>query len=194
MYKLYLYIITHFEHRQCFIWRILVFSFLVLSLYKNPKSNHYLIFLAIFPELEMLQFWFIYARSVNYTFILDMSEILDNTYIWMFLVNSESVLAFVRYMLYNHCYWKLYFFVLFGGQKPLFCDEKLFKIFWCFVFHNSGTVGRRKLSDPSLNRIFNTLPVGVQFTHLFQWTNFCLKCLIILWNGLSLEKLQATVL
>ena len=33
-----------------------------------------------------------------------MPEILDNIYIWVFLVNSESVLflAFVKYMLYSH--------------------------------------------------------------------------------------------
>ena len=46
----------------------------------------------------------IYARSVNYTFILDMSKSLGNIYIWVFLVKIESVLqAFVRYMLYSHC-------------------------------------------------------------------------------------------
>ena len=34
-----------------------------------------------------------------------MSESLDNSCIWVFLVNSESVLllAFVKYMLYSHC-------------------------------------------------------------------------------------------
>ena len=40
--------------------RVLVFSFLVFSVYKNIKSNH-LLRLAIFPDLEMIQFW-----SVNY--------------------------------------------------------------------------------------------------------------------------------
>ena len=45
-----------------------------------------------------------YATSVNFTFILVMSEILDNIYIWVFLVNSKSVLlfAFVKYMLYSY--------------------------------------------------------------------------------------------
>ena len=61
LYKLGLYITTYFEHGQCFIWGFLVFSFLVFSVYKNPKSNHHLLFLAIFPDLEMLQF-----LSVNY--------------------------------------------------------------------------------------------------------------------------------
>ena len=43
--------------------------------------------------------------------------------------------------------------------------------------HNSGMVGRRKLPDPSLNRVFNALSIGVQYKLSFQWTNFGLKCL-----------------
>ena len=73
----------------------------------------------------MLKFWsvkIIYARSLNYTFILDMSEILDNIYIWVFLVNIESVLllALVKYMLCSHftqncifcTFWRLKILVL----------------------------------------------------------------------------------
>ena len=33
-----------------------------------------------------------YTWSINYTFILDMSKILGNIYIFVLLVNSESVL------------------------------------------------------------------------------------------------------
>ena len=58
LYKLGLYITTY---GQCFIWGNLVLNFLVFSFCKNPKPNHHLLFLAIFPNLEMLQFW-----SVNY--------------------------------------------------------------------------------------------------------------------------------
>ena len=59
-----------------------------------------MLLLAIFPDPEMLQFW-----SVNYIFILDMSKILDNIYILVFIVNRESVLllTFVKYILYSHC-------------------------------------------------------------------------------------------
>ena len=91
-----------------------------------------------------------YAKSINYTLILDMSEILDSIYIWVLLENSGSVLliAFVKYMLYSHC------------------TEKLIKIFLylCILFvqktvqlilEKPGMVGRRKLPNPSLNRIFN---------------------------------------
>ena len=51
---------SYFEHGQCFISGFLAFSFLVFSVFKNLKSNHPL-FLAIFPDLVMLQFW-----SVNH--------------------------------------------------------------------------------------------------------------------------------
>ena len=86
---------SYFKHGQCFIWGFLVFRFLAFSV----LSILNLLFSAIFPDLEMLKFW-----SVKYTFIFDVSQILDNTYIWMFLVNSESVilLTLVKYMLCIH--------------------------------------------------------------------------------------------
>ena len=90
-------------------------------------------------------------------------------------------------------YSKLYFFILFGGKKCFFATKNCWKSSYIYVFilskkqhslfqkklHNSGMVGRRKLPDPSLNRIFNVLSIGVQYTLLFQWTNFSLKCLPI---------------
>ena len=74
----------------------------------------------------------------------------------------------------------------------MFCDEKLLKIFFICVFifskrrrnwfyenlYNSGLVGRRKLLDPSLNRIFNALSIGVQYMLSFQLTDFDLKYLL----------------
>ena len=39
----------------------LVFSFLVFSIYENHNSNHNLLVLALFPDLEVMQFW-----SINY--------------------------------------------------------------------------------------------------------------------------------
>ena len=137
----------------------------------------------------MLKFW-----SVNYTFILDMSKILDNIYIWVFLVNIESVLllALVRYMLCSHFTQNcilLYFLV---EKTPYFVTKNCWKSSYTCVFvlskkrrnwfhknpHNLGTVGRRKLLDPSLNRIFNALSIGIQYILSFQWTNFGLKCLL----------------
>ena len=114
-----------------------------------------------------------YAKSINYTLILDMSEILDSIYIWVLLENSGSdlLIAFAKYMLYSHC------------------TEKLIKIFLylCILFvqktvqlilEKPGMVGRRKLPNPSLNRIFNALSISVQYTLSFQWTNFGRKCLL----------------
>ena len=44
---------------QCFIWEFLVLIFLVFRVYKNLKSNHHLLFLALFSDLEMIEFWFV---------------------------------------------------------------------------------------------------------------------------------------
>ena len=46
--------------------------------------------------------------------------------------------------------------------------------------HNWGMVDRRKLPSPTLKHIFNALSIGVQYTLSFQWTNFGLKCLLML--------------
>ena len=54
----------------------------------------------------MIKFWSVnyICQSVNYTFILDMSEILDNIYISVFSINSESalLLTLIKYMLCSH--------------------------------------------------------------------------------------------
>ena len=44
-------------HRQCFFLGFLVFSILFFSTYGNLKSNGHLLFLAIFPDLKIIQFW-----------------------------------------------------------------------------------------------------------------------------------------
>ena len=66
--------------------------------------------------------------------------------------------------------------------------------------HNSGIVNCRILPDPSLNRIFNALSIGVQYTLSFQWTNFGLKYLLIavsmrfpwwnIWGGINQQSLN----
>ena len=101
-------------------------------------SNHHLLFLAIFPDVEMLRF-----QSVNY--ICQVCKLYFyfgyvgnlGQYLWLsILVNSESVvlLAFVKYMLCSHCTQSC-IFCTFGGKKPLFSDEKLFKIFLYFCIY-----------------------------------------------------------
>ena len=66
-----------------------------------------------------------------------MFKISDNIYIWVFLVNIETVLllALVRYVLYSHFTQNcilLYFLqanVVLLVVLFVFCDEKLLKIF-----------------------------------------------------------------
>ena len=134
-----------------------------------------------------------YAWSVNYTFVLDMSKILDNIYIWVYLVNIESVLllVLVKYILCSHFTQNCILLFFLEAKNPYFVTKNCWKSSYICVFilsekrrtrfqkklYNSGMVGRRKLTDPSLNRIFNVLSIGVQYTLSFQWINFGLKCL-----------------
>ena len=124
-----------------------------------------------------------------------MSEILDNIYIWVFLVNIESLLllALVKYMLCSHFSQNCVLLYILEAKNPYFVTKNCWKSSYIGVFilskthqnwfrkklYNSGMVGRRKLSDPLLNRIFNALWTGVQHTLSFQWTNFGLKCLTL---------------
>ena len=106
----------------------------------------------------MLKFW-----SVNYTFIL------DNIYIWVFLVNIESalLLALVKYMLCSHFTQNCIFLYYLEGKNPCFLTKNCWKSSYNCVFilskqrynrfhknlHNSGMVVRRKLPNPLFNRI-----------------------------------------
>ena len=123
-----------------------------------------------------------------------MSKILGNIFIWVFLVNSESVLtlAVVKYILYSYFTQNCIFLYLLEAKNPCFVTKNCSKSSYICVFvlsektaqlilqnlHNSRMVGRRELFDPSLNRIFNALSISVQYTGSFQWTNFDLKCLL----------------
>ena len=123
-----------------------------------------------------------------------MSEILDNIYIWVFLVNIESVLllTLVRHMLCSHFTQNCILLYILEAKNPYFVTKNCWKSSYICVFilskkwpnwfhkilHNSGMVGRRKLPDPSLNHIFNDLSIGLQYTLSFQWFNFGLKFLI----------------
>ena len=102
-----------------------------------------------------------------------MSEILDNIYTGVFLVNSESVLLldFFKYVLYSHCTQSCIFLRFLEAKNPCFLTKNCSKSSYICAFnlskkqHNSiktsktqeWLVVRRKLPDPSLNRIFNAL-------------------------------------
>ena len=107
----------------------------------------------------MLKFWFvIYICQVcKLYFFLDMSQILDNIYIWLFLVNIESVLllALVRYMLCSHFTQNCILLYFLEAKSPYFVTKNCWKSSYICVFilsrkrrnwfhknpHNSGTVG-----------------------------------------------------
>ena len=102
-----------------------------------------------------------------------MSKILDNIYIWAFLVNIESVLllAFGKYMLYSHITQNCILLYFLEAKNPYFVTKNCWKSSYicAFIFskkqsnwfhknlNNSGMTGRRKLLDLSLSRIFNAL-------------------------------------
>ena len=136
-----------------------------------------------------------HTSSVNSTFILDISKILVIICIWVFLVNHESVLLldFVRYR-FSYCTQNYIFLYILEATNSCIAAKNCSKSYICvFIsprkqhgwlwknFRNSGMVGRRKLPDHSLNRIFfNATLLSVQYTLWFQWTNFGLKCLVII--------------
>ena len=66
-----------------------------------------------------------------------MSEIVDNIYIWVFLIKIESVLllALVQFMLCSHFTQNCILSYFFEAKNPFFCDKKLLKIFLYFCIY-----------------------------------------------------------
>ena len=146
----------HFKHGKCFIWDFLVLSVLVFSVYKNLKSNHHLLFLAVFPNLEMLQF-----SSVNY--ICQVSKLLFyfgqvrhfGQYLYFRVFSKQwkyPTFSFVKYMLFSHCSENCIFMYFLKAENPCFVTNNCSKsYFWVFIlskkqqnwfqknFHYSGT-------------------------------------------------------
>ena len=126
---------------------------------------------------------------------MDITKILDNTYISVFLVNRASVLllAFVKYMFYSDFTQNCIFMYFLKAKNSCIVTKNCSKFSYICAFilskkqhnwfyknlHNSRMVGRRKMPDPSLNCIFNALSPGLQYTLSLQWTNSDLKCLFI---------------
>ena len=81
----------------------------------------------------------------------------------------------------------MYFVLIFGhcfltknfSKSYLYVFVLSIKQNWFYKnFHDSGVVGRRKLTDSSLSNIFNLLLTGLQYTLLFECHDFGLKCLV----------------
>lgn len=165
LYESSLYIVTQFGHGQQFIWNFLVLRFMKINLTTIYLLQQFSLFL-----------------------VLDTSEILDDIYIWVFLLKNEKDLSqLLLNILYGHCTRNCIVLVFFEGWSIMFCDKKLlFKIilYLCnsgivlnWYFCSSGRTGGRKLPNPLLNRVFNTLSISVNHTLSFPWTNFGQKCL-----------------
>ena len=81
--------------------------------------------------------------------------------------------------------------------KRLFFDENVFKVLlYLFLFYrknsnfnDSEIVGPRKLSDPSMNKIFNILSIVLQYTFSFKRPDFGLKYLVTITPS-SVLKIQ----
>ena len=107
-------------------------------------------------------------------------EVLGNIFIDRLLLT-----AFVQNTLsqiYSHCIKSCIFWYIM--EIAFVFEENIFKAFfylWLFYpkttnFDNSGMIDSRKLSDSSMNNIFNRLSVGLQHALSFKWPDFGLKC------------------
>ena len=46
---------------------------------------------------------------------------------------------------------------------------------YLLLFNNSGVVIQKKLPDPSLDKVFNLLSIGLRYTLSFRWSDFGVK-------------------
>ena len=173
LWKLGLYIITYFGHRGCFILGFFGFSFLDFSVFKNPKSNHHRLFLAIFLDLEMLPFWSINYKGQVCKLYLYFGHVQNFGQCLYLSVFSEQwkcpTFSFVQYMLYSHCIDNS-IFCTFWRPKTLVLSRKMFKTFLylLFILSKNSTVDPRKTSitqEPSVVEISST-PCWIAFLML----------------------------
>ena len=59
--------------------------------------------------------------------------------------------------------------------------------------NNSAIVGRRKLSEHSMNNIFIVLLIALQYTLSFKLPDFGLKCLVTIMPKVESLKFKANV-
>ena len=97
-------------------------------------------------------------------------------------------------------YSELYFSILSGDCGSLFFEENIFKALLYLFFYpeidnlnNSETVGSRKLPDPSMNKNFNVLSFGLQYTLSFKQPDLDLKCLAAIKPKVQSLKFKAYV-
>ena len=124
--------VTYFRHKQCFICRFLVFSFLVFSVYKNLKSDYHLLFHSILVQFYVCQackLYFYFGYVQNYGQYL-YSSILSKQW------KCPSCMQLLLKIRCSHCtqnclvFFSTFLYVL---AKPLFCDENILCLCIYFV-------------------------------------------------------------
>ena len=92
-----------------------------IGIHRKRKSNHYLVLLVIFHDLEMTQ-----VLSVNYFCLVYKLKFLFWTYPKFWAIFKTDL---------KPLYLELYFLLLFGDCGSLFFDKKFSKILYlCFLF------------------------------------------------------------
>ena len=158
LYKSGRHTTAYFGYGQYFIWEILVLAVMETA---RPKNTSFINF--FWSGNETILVCKLYVKSV----IFYMFQILDNTYIDRF-----RLVAFVKYILsliYSYCiqnctFWNfLEIAETFVSWKKYFQSLLIIMFFYPKTsnFHDSGMIGHRKLSDPSVNKIFNVLSISL---------------------------------
>ena len=119
-----------------------------------------------------------------------MSEILDNIYIWVFSINTESVLllALVKYMLCGH-FTQNCIFCTFWMLKTLVLWRKIVENLLILVYlfcPKNGAIDFTKTSITQKWLVVESCPIPrwiaflmFQYTLSFQWIKFGLKWLFL---------------
>ena len=106
-----------------------------------------------------------------------MSEILDNIYIWVFLVNRESVLllAFVKYALYSHCTEICIFLYFLEAENPCFVTKNCSKcsLFVYLFCPKISTIDSRKTSIIQERLVAESCPTSRLIAFLMLYRLVC---------------------
>ena len=132
-----------------------------IDIHKKRKPNHYLLLLATCPDLEVIQFWFVKNICqvcklifLFWTFFGNIDiDIFPFVALLKIFYNSSRAFTFQICIfgmfwrlpkLFGHNIFQNIFTVMFIYQKKQKKQQNLFSK----NFHNTGSVGRRKLPNP----------------------------------------------
>ena len=133
-----------------------------IDIHKKRKPNHYLLLLETCPDLEVIQFWFVknicqvckliflfwtffgnididifpFVALLKIFYNSSGSLYITNLYLWYFLETAEA--------LWTQHFWKSFYSYVYLSRKKKKKQQNVFSK----NFHNTGSVGRRKLPNP----------------------------------------------